>query len=283
MIDQENIYQLLHKEKWTELIDIFYNRKNLIKTDILLQQASETTINVMVEKAAKLETNIELIDNLSQLHLLHVSKYIELNPEQEETVFIAIANAKRDNISFAYNYAKGFPENELAKVIIKEYQTKFPIEINNSLNERVLTTENLVEENANDLRKSMFNSYQETEFFLALKRVFDTYQVYPNVALSTILDYDSIKNNLNYKENDFFLKTTIDFVVFEPFDNYFPIYFFELDSPHHDKINQKEKDRMKDKIFSLSGQKLYRIRKRDISISVAEFESIIIEIRDLTK
>lgn len=283
MINQENIYQLLQKENWTELIDIFYKRKNLIKTDDLLQKAAETTINVMVEKAIKLETNTELIDNLNQLYLLHASKYIVLKPEQEEAVFIAIANAKSDNISLAYNYAKHYPENIVAKIIIEKYQMEFPIEINNSLANRILTTVNFLEKNVIDARKSMFNSYQETEFFLALKKVFDTYQIYPNVALSTIIEYDSIKENLSSKEKDFFFKTTVDFAVFEPFNNYFPIYFFELDSPYHDKPDQILKDKMKDKIFSISGQKLYRIRKREISITELEFESIIIEIRDLTK
>jgi hypothetical protein len=97
------------------------------------------------------------------------------------------------------------------------------------------------------------------------------------------LDFEKIKNSLTTKEKDFFLKTSIDFAVLEPFRNYFPIYFFELDSLYHDTDEQKEKDRMKDKIFSLSGQKLFRIRKIDNSINEAEFERLIIEIRDNLK
>lgn len=283
MINQENIYQLLQKENWTELIGIFYQNKDLIKKDLLLQTASETTISVMVQKAMELETNSDFIENLGQLTLLNAGHFIKLKPEQDEAINVAIANAKIANLSLAYNYAKKYPDNEISQSIITKYHKEFPKEISNSSENRILTTENTLDENGIDARKSMFNSYQESEFFVALKRVFDTYQVYPNVALSNVIEYDLIKNQLNQTERNFFFKSSIDFAVFEPFKNYYPIYFFELDSIYHDTKEQKEKDRIKDKIFSLSNSKLYRIRKRDKTVNETEFEKIIREIRKLTE
>lgn len=283
MINQENIYQFLQQENWTELIDIFYRNKDIIKSDLMLKQASQTTIQVMVQKASTLEIEKDFIENLGKLTLLNAGKFIKLTPEQNETIVIALANGNKDNISLAYNYAKQFPENEIAISIIENYQKEFPIEIQNSSEERILTTENKLDENGIDARKSMFNSYQESEFFIALKRVFDTYQVYPNVALSNIIQYDLIKDNLTQSERNFFFKSSIDFAVFEPFKNYYPIYFFELDSVYHDTKEQKEKDKIKDKIFSLSNSKLYRIRKKDKTVGEMEFEEIIREIRELTK
>ena len=283
MINQENIYQFLQQENWTELIDIFYRNKDIIKSDLMLKQASQTTIQVMVQKASTLETKKDFIENLGKLTLLNAGGFIKLTPEQNETIVIALANGNKDNISLAYNYAKNFPENELAISIIENYHKEFPIEIQNSSEERILTTENKLDDNGIDARKSMFNSYQESEFFIALKRVFDTYQVYPNVALSNIIQYDLIKDNLTQSERNFFFKSSIDFAVFEPFKNYYPIYFFELDSVYHDTKEQKEKDKIKDKIFSLSNSKLYRIRKRDKTVGEMEFEKIIREIRELTK
>ena len=40
-------------------------------------------------------------------------------------------------------------------------------------------------------------------------------------------------------------------------------------------VQQKEKDKMKDKIFSISGLKLIRIRKVDNSIDEQEFEKLL--------
>ena len=81
MISQENIYQLLQREDWTELIGIFYQNRDLIKKDLLLQTASETTISIMVQKAMELETNSDFIENLKQLTLLNAGHFINLNPE----------------------------------------------------------------------------------------------------------------------------------------------------------------------------------------------------------
>ncbi len=58
MINQENIYQFLQQENWTKLIDILYRNKDLIKSDLMLRQASKTTIQVMVQKASMLEKKI---------------------------------------------------------------------------------------------------------------------------------------------------------------------------------------------------------------------------------
>lgn len=283
MINQEEIYNYLQNENWKELIDIFYKRKDIIKSDILLSQSLEVVLNVVTTKAIQLETEINFIENVEQFLLLNAAKSIVLKSEQIEAIKIAIVNAKRNNLAYSYNYAKDYPENEICKEIIFEFEKNLPQKTNHSQINVVTVSENKSIDENNDFRKSLFNSNQEVEFYLALKRVFDTYQVYPNVSLSSIINYDSIKNKLNNSEKDFFFKTSVDFVVFEPFRNYFPIYFFEIDSDWHDLEKQKEKDKIKDKIFSISGQKLYRIRKINNSINETEFEKLIIEIRDKIK
>lgn len=281
MINQEEIYRNLQEENWKVLIDIFYKRKDIIKSDLLLSQSLETVLNVVTTKSIELETESEFVNNIEQFLLLHSSKCIELKAEQIEAIKIAIVNAKRENISYAYNYAKEYPENVICKEIITEFNKLLPKKTNHSQIDLVTVIENKSIEENNDFRKSLFNSNQEVEFYLALKRVFDTYQVYPNVALSSVINFESIKNKLNNSEREFFLKTSIDFVVFEPFRNYFPIYFFEVDSSWHDSETQIRKDNIKDKIFSISGQKLYRIRKINNSINEMEFEKLLTEIRNL--
>ena len=211
---------------------------------------------------------------------LKIGKFIALKPEQEEAITLAIINNKKDNLSYSYQYAKLYPENKMCKEIIKNHSKEFPQKINHSQQDILTATENIYIDDKNDFRKSLFNSVQEVEFYLALKRVFDTYQVYPNVGLSCVLDYNQLEGHLSKIEKDFFFKSSVDFVVFEPFRNYFPIYFFEIDSIWHDTEKQKTKDKVKDKIFSLSGQRLYRIRKNDNLIDENEFEKLLTEVRE---
>lgn len=281
MINQEEIYKLLQHEDWKSLIDVFYKRKDLIKKDPLLIQSLETTLSVVTQKALELEDSLDFVDNLESILLLGAGRFIELKEEQKEAITLAIVNGKKEtNISYCYQYAKKYPENKMCKAVIIEYEKELPKEFNHSQVDNLYVTENKDIETKNDFRKSLFNSIQEVEFYLALKRVFDSYQVYPNVGLSSILDFDSLKDSLTTKERTFFFQTSVDFVVLEPFRNYYPIYFFEIDSIWHDTSKQIEKDKMKDKIFSVSGQKLIRIRKVDNSIDEQEFEKLLHEIRE---
>lgn len=280
MIDQEEIYKLLESEDWKSLIDIFYKKKDLIKKDPLLIQSLETTLSIITKKAIELETSFDFVDNLETILLLNAGRFLELKEEQKEAITLALINWKKDiSISFCYPYAKEYPNNEMCKTVISEYEKDLPKKFNHSQANNLLVTQNNEIDTNNDFRKSLFNSNQEVEFFLSLKRVFDSYQVYPNVGLSCILDFDNLSEILTTKERTFFFNSTVDFVILEPFRNYLPIYFFEIDSAWHDTEKQKEKDKMKDRIFSLSGQKLIRIRKNDNSINEQEFERLLKEIR----
>lgn len=282
MINQEEIYRLLREEKWNELIDIFYKKKDLIHSDVLLKQSLEISLNEIVEKTKKENTDKCFLNALETIWLLDSGKFIKLNDNQREAFIVAIALGSKETLEKSYQFAKLCPENEICKSIINEFEKSNPIKINHSQSN---TIEIVVNNEINDVdfSKTLFNSSQEVEFFIALKRVFSTFQIYPNVALSSIFEFEKVKDFLSSKEKDFFLKTTIDFVVFEPFRNYFPLYCFEIDSIWHDTKEQKEKDLIKDKIFSISGKKLFRIRKRKESIDEIEFENLLIEIREMIK
>lgn len=283
IISQEEIYQLLYKEDWKQLVDVFYDNRTLIKTDPLLHSAFETTIQVLSEKATSLENTEELVDNFENIIQMDSNGFIALKDFQKEAITIGIVKGTRKKLPYSYNYAKKYPKNDICKEVIEEFELKSNPVSKPSQPEIISVTENEDVDLQIDFRKSLFNSRQEVEFFLALKRVFDSYQVYPNVGLSSILIFDEIKDKLTSKEREFFFRTSVDFVVLEPFKNYFPIYFFEIDSIWHDSEEQIEKDKMKDKIFSISGQKLVRIRKINNSIGEKEFEELIQEIRKETE
>lgn len=64
-----------------------------------------------------------------------------------------------------------------------------------------------------------FKSKLESEFYQALKNVFPTYFIYPNVALSNIFEFDKIQEHLGVNSKNYFFKAIIDFVVYDPTDN----------------------------------------------------------------
>ncbi len=95
---------------------------------------------------------------------------------------------------------------------------------------------------------------------MAAREVFATYFVYPNVALSSLVDYDRLKAHRSGTERRYFFHARIDCVVFDQHDGYRPRFFFELDSPFHDADDRQMRDRHKNRILALAGQRLYRIR-----------------------
>ncbi|OJV35912.1 MAG: hypothetical protein BGO29_07400 [Bacteroidales bacterium 36-12] len=129
-----------------------------------------------------------------------------------------------------------------------------------------------------DYTISLFKSKQEIEFFYALKRTFEMYQIYPNVSISCLLNWTLLKNELTENERRYFFTGIIDFVVFDQAEGFKPIHFFELDSIYHDNSESEKKDQMKDSILAKAGVKITRIRKQDKNVDEQEFIKLIREL-----
>jgi hypothetical protein len=96
-----------------------------------------------------------------------------------------------------------------------------------------------------------------------VREVFATYLVYPNVALSTVIDFEAVRERLASDERQYFFRGVIDCVVFDQHGGYRPLHFFELDSPLHDDAERFSNDGRKDRIVSTAGKQLHRIRSRN--------------------
>ena len=124
-------------------------------------------------------------------------------------------------------------------------------------------------------RASLFKSRQERVFFEALRAAFPTHLVYPNAALSATLDFERLAPRLAQAERDYFFRALVDAVVVDPHDRLRPVYFFELDSAHHDAAGQRRNDRRKDRILAKAGQTLFRLRRTDAEAGRAAFAEAI--------
>lgn len=112
-----------------------------------------------------------------------------------------------------------------------------------------------------DFSKSIFNSPQEKELYLASKRILPNELILPNIALSSIINSSVIKLLAN-KTRSFFFQATLDLCIVDP-QSFRPKFFIELDSSWHDNPKQIDNDRMKNEIFERAGMELHRLRKKE--------------------
>ncbi|WP_186266775.1 DUF2726 domain-containing protein [Burkholderia gladioli] len=83
--------------------------------------------------------------------------------------------------------------------------------------------------------------------------------VFPNYALSSLMEAERVKPLVSTAEYDYYFKASVDAVVVSTI-TYFPLLAVEFDSPEHDSPRQQENDRKKDRLFATSGIPFTRLR-----------------------
>lgn len=127
--------------------------------------------------------------------------------------------------------------------------------------------------------KSIFNSPQEKDFFIACRDVFLGKLILPNVSLSTLFNQNIVREKYSMYYN-FYLKSSIDCVVVDE-KTFIPILFFELDSKtYHSDEEAKKRDEIKNKLVTEFGSSLIRITKRTGNESIEEFKSFLEVIKE---
>ena len=182
------------------------------------------------------------------------------------------------NHSALLNYAQTHQHRPLAKDIVQSFLQAKPEAVAASLRGNMTVR-------ATDVKPGkpktirLFKSKQEENFYEAVRRVFPTHHPYPNVALSCVLDYQAIKDQLSEQAKSYFFKGIVDNVLFDVGAGYVPVYFIELDSSFHDDPQAQVNDQLKDAIFRAANTKLIRIRPLDAKASsVEEFERLVREL-----
>jgi TIR domain len=121
--NQEDIYNFIYYEQWTIILNILYQEKEKIKNDALLSFATKTFEAEFLKKVSSYEINNKNIaENLDTLYLLHHGKFYQLSDENYK--FLIVEIVKRKSINDAINYAKEFPEDEICKKVIEEFEQK---------------------------------------------------------------------------------------------------------------------------------------------------------------
>ncbi len=117
-------------------------------------------------------------------------------------------------------------------------------------------------------RKNMCASSQEREFLQAVRQFFPSLRAYPNVPLRNFMDVDGFVLRLSDRHRQYSWATQVDVLLCT--DDEDPVAGFELDSVLHDSDEARERDQLKDELFSLADIPMVRIRADDTAHVRAE-------------
>ncbi|MEM1271072.1 MAG: DUF2726 domain-containing protein [Bacteroidota bacterium] len=250
MLQPDVLYTLGLAGDWVGLIQWVRRHRREIAADLNLTAAVRTTLAGLFADEWSRHDPFLLHDALGQLHLLHLTGTVHLTEAEHRRLVTTLAGWYAESDPFrAVDYARFFPDEDVCAGVLRRFSAAdgsetVPIE-------------------PEDHTRPLFRSQAESAFFEAVRQVFPTFAVYPNVALSSVVDFSALKHQLDRTSRGYFFRAIIDCVVFDQHDGYRPLHFFELDSPYHDDPKRAERDALKTRILALAGRPLFRLRPPD--------------------
>ncbi len=247
--DVEALYRHIQAQAWTPALDLLHRHRSALAVDPLWRHAAQVLVQELHRRLSEVSEAV-----LERLFLLHTGRLYAL-PEAIFTDVVAeLVRRHADRPELARRYARWCPTHPECAHLLEPrppetaWEDRDGFAVRRHLPERPGTP------------PSLFRSQQEFVFFQAVREVFPTYLVYPNVALSCLLDYERLADTLSEEERRYALQALVDCAVFDPDDGYRPRYCFELDSPLHGTPERRQRDTLKARIVQLAGLPLFCIR-----------------------
>ena len=265
---RETVLKHLQENNFDEIIKVFKDNKifnGLLEDDIFKLIFFQNFTDQLFS-----QDDLE-ITYPAFLYQCHKSKdYVfELNQNDTEKVLKFLIDKTKH-----YNYAKELPNYSLSIQIINDYQLNLKTQSEKSeklaKKHRDFEIVEKYSNNTESLIKSIFNSPQEKEFYLACRNVFENQLIFPNMSLTNLFNQEIVKQKFS-DFYSFYLKSSIDFVIVDE-NTFIPILFFELDSKtYHSDQNAKKRDEIKNLLVTELGNSLIRITKKTGSEGIEEY------------
>ncbi len=284
MLDPERIYRYAQDGDWAEGLALVHQHPEAVMRDAVARQAVATLEDAFFTALNGSVDETSTANALEKWLLLHSGGFHRLPEARFERVVQRLVewHRSRNEAQAAQQVARFAPDLAACEAVLKggragdedEMDRVVRRQLEHDQPERIRLTVNDPASEV-DHRVSLFKSAQEEAFFRAARAAFPMYTPYPNVALSSLIDYEAIRDQLSADERTFFFKGIVDCVIFDQHEQYRPLYFFELDSAHHDAPERRANDCRKDRILSCAGHRLYRIRPRGAGVTQADFERLL--------
>ena len=270
--DPEQLYRSAFAAQWDVGLDWLHRHGAAAAADDGLSRAARTFTDALLTTSP----TSALGAALEKLFLLHTGRLYRLTEPQFERVVERLVLHHHDRPEAALGYARFCPGNARCAETIRHHGA--PVRQPVPSGEGHTVTQTRPRTDVPGATRPLFRSQQEADFFMAVRDVFAAYFAYPNVALSTLVDFEQVRERLSERERGFFFRGLVDCVVFDQHAGYRPVLFFELDSPLHDEAAQQDRDRIKDRVLALAGQRLYRIRRPKEAQGRAGFVALLREL-----
>lgn len=253
---REPALQFLATKNYDSLFNLL--KDNIVFNDLITDDIFKQIFSANFDDLFKSENSPEIY--IAILHNFHRSKdYIfSLSKTEEQKVLKFLIDRTKK-----YDYAKLLPNYEVSINIINKHESEIKRKAEEDYKkiqkQNTLNVVNLFSNNTSII-KSIFNSPQEKEFYLACKRIFFNEIILPNVSLTTIFNSEIVKEK--YPDHFlYFLMASVDFIIVDP-ETFIPFLFFELDSKtFHSSNSSIENDKTKNFLFKEFGKTLTRIMK----------------------
>lgn len=255
MLDPEPIYQAVLAQRWDVVLDVLHRHGAAAAGEAPVGHAVEVGVAALL--AAFAEAPAAHAGAAEKLFLLHAGGFHALPPERFAALVAGLVRHHAGRPEAALGYARHCPDHPDCAALLAAHAPPTPSVQRDGLDAAVRAPLS-----AADHTVGLFKSRQEEAFFQAVRDVFATFFVYPNVALSALVDYDAVRDGLTPDERAYFFRGLVDCVVFDPEGGFRPRWFFEVDSPLHDVPERQVNDRRKERILALAGQRLWRVRPR---------------------
>lgn len=123
MVNQEEIYQLLYKKDWKQILGILHQHKDAIAEDSMLTQSARVFETEFIRNLDSVSLDDKVVEEcLDGLYVLNHMKYIKLTEENFKSLVLALV--RRKSTKEAAQYAKLFPEEEISKAAISKWITE---------------------------------------------------------------------------------------------------------------------------------------------------------------
>jgi hypothetical protein len=272
-VDHEALYRLVYEQRWGEALHVLYAGRAAVVDDPLLARAAATCVEALFTALAA-GPDAAYSEELERLFLLHTGGFYRLSSDRFAEVTGRLVDLHADRPEAALGYARFCPDAPRCAAVLARHAAAQPVPIPQAGRSGLDLSANRPDPGAVHTIP-LFKSQQETTFFRAVREVFPTYLVYPNVALSCLVDFEAVRPHLDAAARRYFFRGVVDCVVFDQHDAYRPRYFFELDSDHHDAPERQARDRWKEQILAVAGCLLYRVRPRAAAVDQVAYVDLL--------
>jgi hypothetical protein len=114
----------------------------------------------------------------------------------------------------------------------------------------------IIPEQGTDSMRQVLYGKTEISLYQIFVQRYPNHLVFPNYALSSLMDAERVKPLVSALDYDYYFKARVDAVVVST-TTYFPLLF---DGPQHNTPRRQEKDGQKDRLFATSGIPFMRLR-----------------------